>query len=62
MGKSRHTKWYDKSNDDDVYDARHKVDDFKNRRAKRLRTITNKHEELDESDVDNDNVSLYNKE
>ena len=46
MGKSRHTKWYDK-NSDDVEDNRIQAEEFRERRAKRLRIITDKHEELE---------------
>jgi hypothetical protein len=50
LGKSRHTKWYDKNSNDDYYDSRSQAENFKNRRAKRLRTITTKHED----DLDRD--------
>jgi len=49
MGKSRHTKWYDK-NSDDYDDNRQQAEDYRERRARRLRSITEKHEELEGDD------------
>jgi hypothetical protein len=48
MGKSRSTKWYDLEDEDDLSEALHSADQFKEKRAKRLRTITDKHEEVEE--------------
>jgi hypothetical protein len=45
MGKSRHIKWYDK-NSDEVEDNHIQAEEFRDRRAKRLRTITDKHESV----------------
>jgi len=65
MSKSKHKKWYDRDNNDDYYDSRSQAESFKNRRAKRLRTITTKHED----DIDRErreeqehDAQLYNQE
>jgi hypothetical protein len=43
MGKSRHRKWNDEEED---YEDNHQAEEFQIRRAKRLRTITDKHESV----------------
>ncbi len=44
MSKSKHRKWYDR---EEEYDSEMKAEEFRERRAKRLRIITDKHEELE---------------